>query len=64
MTKPICCGVYKFHEVLPDPDPSDWFNDDDDVKVRCRLTKKIVAVACRPYQVKRETTPPPKDCPL
>jgi len=60
-------------EIIPDPDPDDWFNDDD-VAVICRATSdnpkldskhpadrsafKKVTCACRPYNVKKETTIP------
>lgn len=36
------------HKVLPDPDPDDWFNDDD-IKVVCAAVSKDITVACRPY---------------
>ena len=52
------------HEVLPDPDPFDWFCDDD-VKVICRhMDDKEITVACRPYHTRAETTPVPEWCPL
>lgn len=50
-------------EILPDRDLNDWFNDDD-VKVYCRIARKNSTVACRPYNVKKETTPVPEWCPL
>jgi hypothetical protein len=59
------CTKCPHHEVRPDPDPSDWFCDDD-VKVVCTLTKRqdnTITVACRPYNVKKESEPP-KWCPL
>lgn len=50
------------HVVLPDPDPSDWFNDDD-VKVQCRINGRNVTTACRPYQTRKESETPDW-CPL
>ena len=64
----------KNHEVMRDPDPDDWFCDDD-CAVVCKLTKnkrrkigsrylsersefKIVTCACRPYNLKKETEIP------
>ncbi len=44
------CG---HHQVEPDPDPNDWFCDDD-VRVVCRETGKDITIACRPYDVRRE----------
>lgn len=60
-----CCMDCSYHKVLPDPDPYDWFNDDD-VKVKCTLSRKekpFITVACRPYNTRRETLIP-KWCPL
>jgi hypothetical protein len=45
------------HEVLPDPDPNDWFCDDD-VKVLCTVTKRFVTTTCRPYNIKKECGTP------
>lgn len=62
---PTNCTTCKHHEVRPDPDPHDWFCDDD-VKVVCTLTKRkdnTITVACRPYNVKKESDTP-KWCPL
>lgn len=51
------------HKVLPDPDPTDWFNDDD-VKVVCgHKHNKNITVACRPYNTRRECKTPDW-CPL
>jgi hypothetical protein len=64
------------HEVVPDPDPIDWFNDDD-VAVLCTLMDndnpphplnakfkhRPVTVACRPYAVRGESDVP-HWCPL
>lgn len=49
------------HEVLPDPDPYDWFCDDD-VKVVCKENGKNITVACRPYRTEKECEIP-KWCP-
>ena len=51
------------HEVQSDPDPNDWFCDDDK-KVYCREAKRYSTVACRPYNLRKETTPIPDWCPL
>lgn len=61
--RPCSCIDCPQHEVRPDPDPLDWFCDDD-VKVVCMLTGKNCTVACRPYMTRRETTPLPGFCPL
>jgi hypothetical protein len=67
------------HKVIPDPDPFDWFNDDD-VAVVCvifpnddrdveseyladRQEFKCVTGSCRPYN-KRKESDRPKWCPL
>lgn len=41
------------HQVLPDPDPSDWFCNDD-VKVICKVNGKQITCACRPYHIRKE----------
>lgn len=56
------CTFCKEHEVLPDPDPYDWFCDDD-VKVVCKRAKRDVTVACRPHRIKKECNTP-KWCPI
>lgn len=56
------CMECPFHRVLPDPDPHDWFCNDD-VKVVCSKLNKAITVACRPYNMERET-PVPSWCPL
>lgn len=55
------CMDCPYHEVLPDPDPDDWFCDDDE-KVNCKKANKYITVACRPYQ-KREECGQPDWCP-
>lgn len=77
--KPTNCLDCPFHNVIPDPDPNDWFNDDD-VAVVCRKMNndkmdensryaadhqafKTVTISCRPYATRRESETP-KWCPL
>jgi len=72
------CLSCESHDVIPDPDPDDWFNDDD-VAIICKLKKDTnvkpnskhladrcdfakVAVACRPYNLRKEAAIP-KWCP-
>lgn len=50
------------HNVLPDPDPYDWFCDDDE-KVVCEKINKTITVSCRPYN-KRKECKIPNWCPL
>lgn len=61
------------HKVVSDPDPHDWFCDDD-VAVVCQLTPclksgridskfRTITLACRPYNTEKETTPVPEWCP-
>ena len=67
------------HEVIADPDPDDWFCDDDKAVV-CKLTlnpgrdvtskytashhiQRSITVACRPYNLRRECEKP-EWCPL
>jgi Fe-S-cluster containining protein len=50
------------HEVLSDPDPYDWFCDDD-VNVVCKKNGKNITVACRPYQIRKECEIP-EWCPI
>lgn len=67
------CVACKNHIVEPDPDPTDWFNDDD-VKVRCKLSsispmgintlqEPYITMACRPYHIEAECSTP-SWCPL
>lgn len=75
-TRPSCmdCMLAK---VVPDPDPDDWFCDDD-VAVEClasgnsperhvsgsyQMGDPMVTVGCRPYNTRKETTPIPEWCP-
>ena len=50
------------HQVFDDPDPYDWLNDDDQ-GCRCKLTKRDITVACRPYHLKKDCEIPDW-CPL
>ena len=51
------------HRVARDPDPHDWFCDDDE-KVLCAITSnKAITVACRPYNKRKECNVP-SWCPL
>lgn len=69
------CTQCPHHKVVADPDPYDWFCDDD-CAVICTMKKsraerherfgglRPVTVACRPYMTAKETAPPPDWCPL
>lgn len=58
------CHQCQFHKVENDPDPDDWFNDDD-VKVVCtKKHNKTITSACRPYNIKKECAGIPNWCPL
>lgn len=76
ITNCMDCGN---HQVIPDPDPDDWFCDDD-VAVVCKITPndkkdptsrwtsdysayKPVAWSCRPYNTRKESEVP-SWCPL
>jgi hypothetical protein len=41
------------HQVFLDPDPNDWFCDDD-VKVICSVNNRQITGACRPYNTRKE----------
>ena len=45
------------HLVLRDPDPYDWFCDND-VKVICQVNKKQITCACRPHNIRKECNIP------
>ena len=56
------------HDVIPDPDPDDWFNDDD-VAIICHLARnpewRCVAFGCRPNRhMLAEESAIPTWCPL
>ena len=58
------CHECQFKKVEIDPDPDDWFNDDD-VKVVCtKKRNKVITSACRPYNIKKECVGVPDWCPL
>lgn len=76
--KPDKCINCAFHSIIRDPDPVDWFNDDD-VALVCTQKKnshinpdskyladrnphKVVGGSLRPYEVKRVDSP--AWCPL
>jgi hypothetical protein len=65
------------HEIIPDPDPHDWFCDDD-IAIICKLKAsrpkesiyaadrasfKRITCACRPYMARKEANTPDW-CPL
>lgn len=57
------CMDCPHHSVRHDPDPDDWFCDDDE-KVLCALAShKAITVGCRPYNKRKECTIP-SWCPL
>jgi len=73
------CLECKFHKVIMDPDPFDWFCDDDQA-VLCLKTEnpkvekysyymsdreefRSVTKSCRPYSLENESSIP-KWCPL
>lgn len=79
MLKPQNCLECPNHSVINDPDPNDWFCDDD-VAVVCtkkendkrdltsnyfsdRNEYKAITVSCRPYNIKKESDTP-EWCPL
>jgi hypothetical protein len=72
------CLDCRDHDVIADPDPNDWFCDND-VAIICKLAKniykdsnskyssdrqefRILASSCRPYELKRSSKIP-KWCP-
>lgn len=60
---PTNCMDCKHHRVHADPDPFDWFCDDDEMVVCTAMRNKPITVACRPYR-KRVECATPKWCPL
>lgn len=56
------CMDCPFHKVLADPDPDDWFCDDD-VRVYCTKANQNITTACRPYNTRNESEVPTW-CPL
>ena len=55
-SNPNFCDNCRHLRVLPDPDPDDWFNDDDQ-KVVCGMNKKTIYSMLRPYEVRNITCP-------
>jgi len=45
------------HSVQNDPDPHDWFCDDD-LKVVCLLSRQDITWSCRPYNLRKECDTP------
>lgn len=70
---PCGCAICANAAVRPDPDPDDWFCDDDkkvictavptDVKTGELATQNVITCACRPYNIVRETSYIPSWCP-
>jgi hypothetical protein len=65
------CMDCEHHQEVRDPDPDDWFCDDD-VAVLCTVTKprkdsgfpyRVITCACRPYNTRKECDIPDW-CPL
>lgn len=61
------CTQCEHHLILPDPDPNDWFNDDD-IAVKCTKAStpskdRYVTRSCRPYNLIKECVTPTW-CPL
>lgn len=59
---PSGCAVCAHSKVFADPDPTDWFCDDD-VKVVCMKADRNITVACRPYNIAEECSYMPSWCP-
>ena len=51
------CMDCRYHQVQPDPDPTDWFEDDDE-KVVCTKNGLEITEACRPYNKRKECSVP------
>ncbi len=77
---PLSCLKCPNHKVISDPDPNDWFCDDD-VAVVCTVSPNkerncvskwrtdrqefaIIGASIRPYNIKKEITNIPTWCPL
>lgn len=56
------CTQCPFRQIKSDPDPHDWFCDDN-VKVICKKALRNITVACRPYNIEKESVTP-NWCPL
>ena len=68
----INCIECQFHKIIQDPDPHDWFNDDDEAIVctKCtqipdtkskysadRSSNKVIEGSLRPYETKNVKIP-------
>jgi hypothetical protein len=68
-TKINNCLDCPFHKVLRDPDPHDWFCDDDEKTICTKVINpktgqhKVVTSGNRPYQTRKESMVPDW-CPL
>lgn len=51
------CMKCPYSIILPDPDPYDWFCDDD-VRVFCKKEERNITTACRPYNATKESVTP------
>ncbi len=51
------CMDCPMHKVMADPDPDDWFCDDDE-KVVCTKVNRDITTACRPYNKRKECSVP------
>lgn len=69
---PFGCAICAHAKIYADPDPDDWFCDDD-VKVICDavstningepINKNVITCACRPYNIVTECSRIPDWCP-
>lgn len=65
------CIQCQYHKIVPDPDPDDWFNDDDEA-ILCTVIKsgindksysgipypfKMISGSNRPYETKKVEKP-------
>lgn len=66
------CAVCQYLVVEPDPDPFDWFCDDDE-KARCSLSQAntekrggepYITIGARPYETMKDCCRIPSWCPL
>lgn len=74
------CLECPFHRVIGDPDPDDWFNDDDKAIVCTKKSNQklninsryasdrqmyaVVESSMRPTELKKENVEIPKWCPI
>lgn len=63
------CAICTYMKIFPDPDPRDWFCDDDEKSVCTYLTDTskggpTIAQACRPYQTMSDSCYVPNWCPI